>query len=210
MNRFLSLLLCFCLSGCFQEKKRQLNFLMPEYKIENVAYHGPKKSIHRVVVLPIQSYTEAIRSEDLKQLQDIFYGALLEKRCFECVFMKQTDLTEELFPFKPISKTILQRLQVKYTADAILFLGVTCYSPYVPMKIGIRTQLFSIDEERIVWSLDEMFDSRREDVSCSLQKFQARKQLYTFESLNNLGQISPREFASYVAEKIWFFLAKYF
>lgn len=183
---------------------------MPEYKIENVAYHSHEKSIHRVVILPIQSYTEAIRSEDLKLLQDIFYGALLEKQCFECIFLKQTDLTEELFPFKPISKAILQQLRVKYAADAILFLGVTCYSPYVPMKIGVRAQLFSIEDERNVWSLDEMFDSRREDVLCGLQKFQARKQLYTFESLNNLGQISPREFASYVAEKIWFFLAKYF
>ena len=74
---------------------------MPDYKVENVAYHNPERSIHRVIVLPMQSYTEAIRSEDLKLLQDIFYGALLEKQCFECVFLKQTDLMEELLPFKP-------------------------------------------------------------------------------------------------------------
>ena len=83
-----------------------------------------------------------------------------------------------------------------------MILGITDYSPYVPIKIGVKGQLIELCSGKIIWGIDELFDGSREDVLYGVRKFRRSHDQQVFETLDQLGQLSPRVFSAYVGEKI--------
>lgn len=198
------LFLVLLLSGCMKEKKRQIPFVIPDYAVTNVAHQSPRKPVMRVVVFPLTSWDESIATTDLQALTQCFRERLLTKTCFECIFVNEWPEENCL---TGLSQAFLEKWRKDYDADGLLWVGLTHYAPYVPLKLGVRAQLLEISTARILWMVEELFDSQDDRVERHVKDFQTQN---TFETLNNLGQLSPRFFGTYVADKIWSTLPRAF
>lgn len=194
------LLVAGLLSGCFRSKREQVPFLQSEYFPKNVSYRMSTGSILRVVVTPLFNYGAEISDSDLKKIENSFRQALLKKGCFECVF-------ENDIPFidyaREVPDTLFENLMRKYDADAILFMGLTQYSPYTPIQLGARMQLIELCSNKIIWGIDEVFDASQEKVYFGVKHFQRAHTLSPFETLDDLGQLSPEYFSAYVGRTIY-------
>ena len=194
------LLIASLLSGCFRSKREQIPFLQSEYSPQNVSYRMSTSSILRVVVAPLFNYGAEITDGDLKKIENSFRQALLKKGCFECVF-------ENNIPFidyaRAIPNTLFEKLMKEYEADAILFMGLTQYSPYTPIQLGTRMQLIELCSNKIIWGIDEVFDASQEKVYFGVKHYQRAHTLSAFETLDDLGQLSPEYFSAYVGQKIY-------
>ena len=194
-----SFLLLTALTGCMRSKREQIPFLQHEYNAGNAAYRMSTESIIRVVVLPLENYSAKISTEDLKMLQNSFAQALLKAGRFECIFESSKEFVYE-YPQLPYR--LFERLLEKYNADGVMLMGITDYSPYVPLRIGVKAQLIELKSEKIIWGIDELFDGGREDVLYGVRSFRREHAQQFFESLDQLGQLSPRVFSIYVGRKI--------
>ena len=194
------LLIAGLLSGCFRSKREQIPFLQSEYNPKNVSYRMSTGSILRVVVAPLYNYGAEISDDDLKKVEKSFKQALLQKGCFECVF-------EDSIPFidyaRTIPSTLFEKLMKQYDADAVLFMGLTQYSPYTPIQVGARMQLIELSSNKIIWGIDEVFDASQEKVYFGVKHYQRAHTLNSFETLDELGQLSPEYFCAYVGQKIY-------
>ncbi|MGX8717001.1 MAG: hypothetical protein ACSW8C_03360 [bacterium] len=188
------------LSGCFRSKREQIAFLQAEYSPKNVSYRMSTGSILRVVVAPLFNYGAEISDEDLKKVENSFKQALLKKGCFECIFEKNLPFIDYA---REIPNTLFEKLMKQYDADAILFMGVTQYSPYTPIQLGARMQLIELSSNKIIWGIDEIFDASAEKVYFGVKHYQRAHTLNSFETLNDLGQLSPEYFSAYVGQKIY-------
>lgn len=195
----LSILVIGLLSGCLRDKRERICFLQKEHVINNVGSRMATGTVSRVVVLPLFNYGAEISEADLEKLQNNFLHAFLKKGTFECIFEK----TNQWIDFsRAIPRDLFENLKSKYAADAVLFMGITHYSPYVPVKIGVKMQLIELVSHKIIWGLDEVFDASQEEVFYGVRRFQRKYGLNSFETLNDIGQLSPGYFSTYVGEKI--------
>ena len=199
MRAIIPIVLILCLSGCMRSKREQITFLQKEYVVKNSAYRMSTQSIIRVVVLPLANYSADISKKDLAMLHHSFAQALLKSGRFECIFEDSEDFS---YTYPKLPYKLLERLTEKYDADAVMVLGITDYSPYVPIKIGVKGQLIELCSGKIVWGMDELFDGSREDVLYGVRSFRRSHDQQVFETLDQLGQLSPRVFSAYVGEKI--------
>lgn len=199
MRTIIPIVLILCLSGCMRSKREQITFLQKEYVVKNSAYRMSTQSIIRVVVLPLANYSADISKKDLAMLHHSFAQALLKSGRFECIFEDSEDFS---YTYPKLPYKLLERLTEKYDADAVMVLGITDYSPYVPIKIGVKGQLIELCSGKIVWGMDELFDGSREDVLYGVRSFRRSHNQQVFETLDQLGQLSPRVFSAYVGEKI--------
>lgn len=199
MRTIIPIVLILCLSGCMRSKREQITFLQKEYVVKNSAYRMSTQSIIRVVVLPLANYSANISDNDIKMLHNSFAQALLKSGRFECIFENSEDFS---YTYPKLPYKLLERLAEKYDADAVMVLGITDYSPYVPLKIGVKGQLIELCSGKIVWGMDELFDGSREDVLYGVRSFRRSHAQQVFESLDQLGQLSPKVFSTYVGEKI--------
>ena len=199
MRAIIPIVLILCLSGCMRSKREQITFLQKEYVVKNSAYRMSTQSIIRVVVLPLANYSADISKKDLAMLHHSFAQALLKSGRFECIFEDSEDFS---YTYPKLPYKLLERLTEKYDADAVMVLGITDYSPYVPIKIGVKGQLIELCSGKIIWGMDELFDGSREDVLYGVRSFRRSHDQQVFETLDQLGQLSPRVFSAYVGEKI--------
>ena len=199
MRTIVPVLMILVLSGCMRSKRDQITFLQKEYMIKNSAYRMSTHSIIRVVVLPLANYSADITNKDLKMIDKSFAKALLKAGRFECIF-ENSEAFSYTYPKLPYK--LFEQLSEKYDADAVMILGITDYSPYTPIKIGVKGELVELSSGKIIWGIDELFDGSREDVLYGIRSFRRSHDQQIFESLDQLGQLSPRVFSVYVGEKI--------
>ena len=194
------LLICGLLSGCFRSKREQIPFLQTEYFPKNVSYRMSTSAILRVVVTPLFNYGAEISNNDLKKIENSFKQALLKKGSFECVFANDIPFIDYA---RAIPGNLFENLMEQYNADAILFMGLTQYSPYTPIQLGARMQLIELSSNKIIWGIDEVFDASQEKIYFGVKHYQKAHTLNSFETLDNLGQLSPEYFSAYVGQKIY-------
>lgn len=192
-------LMLLVLSGCIRSKRDQITFLQKEYVVKNSAYRMSTHSIVRVVVLPLANYSADISSNDLQIIDKSFAKALLKAGRFECIFENSGEFS---YTYPKLPYKLLERLSEKYDADAVMILGITDYSPYTPIKIGVKGELIELSSGKIIWGIDELFDGSCEDVLYGIRSFRRTHDQQVFETLDQLGQLSPRVFSVYVGEKI--------
>lgn len=187
-------------SGCFRSKREQIPFLQTEYTPQNVSYRLATGSILRVVVPPLFNYGADISDDDLKKIENNFKQALLKTNRFECIFVRNIPFIDYA---KGIPSTLFNNLIKDYNADGILFMGLTHYSPYTPIQLGFRMQLIELSSHKIIWGIDEVFDASQEKIYFGIKHYQREHTLNAFETLNDLGQLSPEYFSAYVGKKIY-------
>jgi hypothetical protein len=163
--------------------------------------------VRRVVVLPVAG-GPSLTEETLNVLDSVIQAELNKTGKFEVVPLTRDDLAKmtgsrqinsvEKLPTALIDK--LFNIYNPYSADAVLLVDVTAYSPYTPLVLGLRTKLARVTDGDIIWAADNVFSASDPTVANS-----ARKHAETLGSdrgptnLNHTILQNPQRFAGYVA-----------
>lgn len=185
--------------------------LTPSYEPANVYREEPNlpAGIRRIALLPLSSSTDGAElAFGLESMRPVIQGAFASARQFEMVIVSGDELrlltgranwsADDRLP-----ADFLDKLREKLAVDAVLFCSLTAYRAYEPLAIGWRIKLVDIDEPRILWAVDELFDARMPEVAAGAVRF-AERHPDTGSSLQDSRSIlvSARRFGHYAATEL--------
>lgn len=185
--------------------------LVPSYEPSNVFLEEPllPASLRRIAVLPMSSLTEDAETEFGRDaLAPVLMSELGRVRKFELVAVSADELRllsgravwnpEDKLPLE-----FFEKLKEKYGVDAVLFSRLTLYRAYEPLAIGWRLKLVDADEPRILWAVDEVFDSRVPSVAAGAVRY-AKENTDGGSSLSDPRSvmISARRFGEYTVNAV--------
>mgnify|MGYP002633390587 CR=1 FL=1 len=100
-----------------------------------------------------------------------------------------------------VPSSLLQAAGEEYGVDAIMQVEVTQYRPYKPISLGFRGRLFTAEEAKVLWSIDEVFDAGQESVAIGARLYSERFVEQAFPLQSSYSSLfSPRRFVSYVGQ----------
>jgi hypothetical protein len=162
-------------------------------------------TVRRVVILPAAA-GNLMPPETKDTLDPILDTALVRQQRFEVVAISRDELAKT-FGFQEIASTdalpadFLQTLGEKFDAQGVLFVDVTSYFPYGPLRLGLRCKLADVKARGLLWSFDEVFTTSNPAIANGLRGFNlhsGRGNLPVDMSGDALS--SPSIFADYVAD----------
>jgi hypothetical protein len=161
-------------------------------------------AVKRVALMPVHAPTTGLANEP--EIDQQFISKLTATRLFEVVAVPRDDLARRFGQRSFSSAGILTDTLFEFAsettaADAVFIFDLTIYQPYQPIKIGIRGKLISLEDQSILWAVDELIDASRTQVSRDAQRYEKRKltQLKTTRHHDSI-LISPNRFLSYAVE----------
>ena len=158
-------LLALVLAGCSVLPKPDGAVSGPFFTPSNVK--GVAKipaEVRRVIVLPVAG-GPALTEETLLKLDSTCQGELTRTGRFEVVPLSRDKLAEitgsrQISSVDKLPAVLIDRLfniYNAYGADAVLFIDVTTYAAYPPLKLGLRTKLARVTDGEIIWAADNVF-----------------------------------------------------
>ena len=161
-------------------------------------------SVQRVVMMPVHAPDAGLTTES--DIDREFMTKLTATQLFEVVPISREDLARRFGQRSFSSATVLSDSLFAYIdditeADAVVFFDITTYHPFQPIKIGVRGKMITLQEQKIIWAVDEMYDASVRKVSRDAVKYE-RKYMAQFESSKQHDSIlmSPTRFMAYAAE----------
>ncbi len=110
--------------------------------------------------------------------------------------------------------TLEQIVQIRKSlgTNAILSGAITMYQPYPHMKLGIRIKLIDLDENRLLWAVENVWDSSDKKTQARIADYFSRQhnpsyapwyQKMTGENIHQrLVSVSPKQYAEFIAFEI--------
>lgn len=184
----------------------------PAYKPSNVyrASAVMPTTLRRVAVLPLAAVTPDAASEEGRLALEAVLGAELGKtRAFETVPLSSEQMVkltgraswsaEEALP-----ASLVKAIRDRVGCDAILFPKLSLFRAYPPIAIGWNIKLVECQENRIVWSVDELFDSGDGAVANAARLYY-KEHLRQPEPLSDSMSVfsSPRRFGQYTLQAVF-------
>jgi len=167
---------------------------------------GLPNSLRRVAVLPMTSGQPAAQGEaGVRSLYPVLVEEIEKLNKFETVFVSSEQLwqwtgrrgwnAEEQLP-----SDLLPALAERLACDAVLFSRLDQFHGYPPMVVGWNLKLVDLNDARILWAADELFDSADPTVRRAAMRYQKGKE----RSPRRLADarsilVSPRLFGQYTA-----------
>lgn len=168
-----------------------------------VNYRGEQSlgAIQRVAVLPVWGGT-VMPVETAAELDAIVATALQQQRRFETVpvareWLRRLYRAESFSSASALPHGLMARLQSELAAEAVLFVDVTVYQAYRPLGIGLRAKLATIDDPRLLWSFDELFQADQADVANAARNHFLELDDRVPVDLTHGALQSPSRFAAY-------------
>ena len=122
--------------------------------------------LHRVAVLPLTAESQGDNlPEGCEALQPVLLDEVVRTRRFEVVTVNAEILRGSSGRLawtgtEALPSGFFDSLQREYGCDALLFCQLTAYHAYSPLVIGWRLKLVDAHTHQILWSADEVFESR--------------------------------------------------
>lgn len=161
--------MCLAFAGCESVPRIDHARTGPYYAPTNVrGVDRLPATVRRIAILPVAGLPD-IPEANLARLDDSFLAELNRSARAEAVFVSR-DLLARLAGARQLSSAealphdLLSRLKGATSADAVLFVDLTAYSPYPPLKLGIRSKLIDITSGEILWAFDNLFDANEPSV----------------------------------------------
>ena len=195
-------------TGCCLLPPTARRALATPYKPTNVYLREPllPLSIRRVALLPIpESRDDAAQAEGAQDLDALLLEEISKRKVAEIVPLTAAqvrDLTgcqswaaQDMLPHD-----FFERLRQGVGCDAVLFVSLTAFEPYPPLRLGWKARLVDCTQYQTWWALDEVFDAGSESVAAAADAY-ARNQLNLPNPLlSDTGVLeSPRRFGQYTA-----------
>lgn len=151
-------------NGCSSIPGRDPARVGPFY--EPSAYQAVKtlpNEVRRVLVLPAATDV-TISEEQLIKLDEIVRTTLGQTSHFEIsplsreecarITGKRAIRSTDVLPYN-----FLVKLGTDYAVDAVIFVDITSYSPYPPLRIGFRAKLARTLDNSLLWAFDTVFSA---------------------------------------------------
>ncbi|MBX7121613.1 MAG: hypothetical protein K1X42_05735 [Opitutaceae bacterium] len=162
-------------------------------------------TVKRIAILPVAGLPE-IPEENLARLDSSFSSEFNRSARAEAVLVSRDLLARlagarQLTSVEVLPHDLLSRLKGATSADAILFIDLTAYSPYPPLKLGIRSKLVDIASGEILWAFDNLFDANEPAVANAARRHYLDSNASEFVKgdLSSTVLQNPTRFGSYVA-----------
>jgi len=194
------------LAGCAQIAKRtNPTYVGPFHAVGNVYQpDGLPAHLQRVVVLPlVPGRGNRMAERGVPLIQQAFTEEFSRARVFDVVTMSPDHLEQlvgvrALYADSPLPLDFLEKVQIGTACEAVLFAELTTYRAYPPVAVGWKLHLFDLKTEKLLWAVDEVFDTGQPPVANALRRHMREKL-----SPNNVAPTeiivldSPRELARY-------------
>jgi hypothetical protein len=121
--------------------------------------------VKRVAVLPVAiAEPQAALEEGRIALQPVLFAELLGSARFEFVAVTPEQCRAwtgqpQWLASEQLPRELLDKIRSSTGCDALLFSQLTRYHPYPPVAVGWQLQLLSVEPLRVLWAVDELFDS---------------------------------------------------
>lgn len=161
--------------------------------------------LRRVAVLPMTCEGNWIAKEGRTALQPILQTELGKTRYFELEFLSAEQMRaitgqSEWTSDARLPSDFFARLHEVTGCDAVFFCRLTVFRPYPPLAVGWSLKLVDVQQRRIVWAIDQVFDAGMPAVA-------SRAQDYSSHNISEPGALresdgileSPRWFGQYAA-----------
>lgn len=192
------------LYGCSQIPLVDHARVGPFYQPSN--FHSVGKlpnNVARVAVLPA-ACSIALTDEQLAKFDEIVLTTAGLTSRFEIVPVSRAQCKQltgknavastELLPFN-----FLAQLKDKYDVNAILFIDITSYSAYPPLRLGLRAKLATVTSGEILWAFDSVFTTSNPAVVNSARRYWLDTAPGNAPAdFSNTALENPSKFATYV------------
>lgn len=163
--------------------------------------------IRRVVVLPF--HTGDLGFPFMPEVEEALVQALRRTGRFEILRLGDSEMvrlagTPALSLARPLPPGLLEAIRDTYQADAILQTDITAFRPYKPLRLGVQSRLFTMEDQRILWSCDELFDAGNRAVAMGARHFAEREVQQPYPLQSSYSALSsPQRFAGYVGHTLF-------
>ena len=193
------------ISGCHHAKVNAPAFtqvMAPHQRF--VAQNFDWSSVQRIVLMPLANQTAYPRIGS--ELQSNLAAELQRAGRFDVVVATRDDpgvRSQDVFRSGEFNEIELLRVAREYQAQAVLFVNVTQYHPYVPPRLGVSLLLVSPSEGIVIASTDGLWDARETAISAQAQAHFKQTQSWP-QSLIGSERVleSPDVFQRFVCEQI--------
>jgi hypothetical protein len=195
--RLLLIVALAALGGCTQ----------PPARAPICAYLSSPAELHRLTrVMFMELADQAAQPNVARDVADDILRALQERRLFRVELLRSTDPRVSAVPPRPDGRfTIaeMKRLQDGLGCDAVLVGAMTSFQQYPRMQIGLRLALLDLKAGKVIWSIDNVWDTRDRDLQCRIQEFFDTQMAHQYDPIDwRIGTVSASAFAKFVAYEV--------
>ena len=137
---------------------------------------------------------------------EALFQALQKKQVFGLAVVRQNDPAWRSLQLDLDSKYSLKQLftiRKTLNCDAVLTGTITEYQPYPHMAIGLRLKLVDLTDGRLLWALEQIWDSADKTTERRIKKYFQRQMRSGFAPLREqLVAISSLKFIKFVAYEV--------
>jgi hypothetical protein len=205
----LSATLLLFMSGCTSPRIERALEDRPKgtgYKVENLFSVGRLPAdLRRVAVLPV--YADDKDGVERERFNELMVGELRQMGRFEVAEMDRSFLwdligSEQVSLTEPIPTELVEYLRAK-GFDGIFQLEVNEYRPYRSFVVGVNARLFSLDNQTILWAVDELFRSSEKEIINSARRYALAKQSKRYPNSDSYAVLrGPLLFSEFVMHTI--------
>jgi len=163
--------------------------------------------ITRVALLPM--YLGEYDHMDLSLVEENFRLELSKLNLFEVIsvepkIMKELFARERFSSVEVLPTQLIEKLRARYAIDGLLLVDLSYFRAYQPVGLGVRVKLLDGDSGKLVWAIDEVFDSSNPAVSNAARKFYKTESIIPYPLHSPQSALhSPNRFSKYVAHSLF-------
>lgn len=199
IGRGLLLMLTVALSGC--------TIIQPVEVQSGHFYLDPSinfGSIGKVAILELDN--QSTRPEQTELLTQSIADALGKKHLFsvQCIYKLDSDWQSlELDAISGYTFEQLALIREQLHVDAVLFGTICRYSPYPHFLTHLRLKMVSLQDGKLIWAMEEVWDSTDKKTTQRMQQFFNEQMRDDYEPMNwQILVTSPRAFSRFVAFEV--------
>lgn len=199
------------LAGCSLLPPKARRALAAPYKPSNIYLRQAPlpEGLRRVAVLPVPaSRDDTSQAAGVELLQPLFLDALNKRHAFELLALSPAQVREVTgsdtwAAEDSLPHDFFERLTRATGCDGVIFVSVTAFQAYPPLRTGWKTRLVDCARHQTWWAVDEVFDAGAESVAAAADAY-ARVDLNLPNALlADTGVLhSPRRFGQYTAHAV--------
>lgn len=204
MLRFASLLVVAALAGCQSMPLYDGARSGPFYRPPNVQ-GAPKlpETVRRIALLPSAAQFP-VTEETLTRIDQSLALGLSHAARAEVTPVTRDQLAyltgaRQWLSTAVLPSNFLSKIDGATGADAVLLIDIIDYSPYPPLRIGIRAKLVQFSTGQVLWAFDNLFDASNPEVTNAARRYHSQG-----DPVKNPADLSstilqnPTRFAAYV------------
>jgi hypothetical protein len=141
-----------------------------------------------------------------KEITDDLLRGLQERRLFRVELLRSTEVRFGTVPVRPDARYTLQemkQLREGLDCDAVIVGSLSSFQQFPRMQMGLRLTLLDLRNGKVIWSVDNLWDTRDRDVEDRIRAFFEDRMAHRYEPVNwQIANVSTSAFEKFVAYEV--------